>query len=136
MKQPVAVDAAHVVAEAVRGLTEAVRKLEPAQPPRNVSPARRARAAWLLLIPGAAREFEKRVPADHLEDEENDPGGAVRCVCEARTVLKRGELAECAGGCGRWFLRTDGSVRVAKWEAPCELEDRYAGAGWTPAEAA
>lgn len=63
----------------------------------------------LLQLPGFAAQFETRVP------EEYRLGPWVLCTCGELQVIRYAELAECPGGCGRWFLRTEESVRVAKW---------------------
>lgn len=62
---------------------------------------------FMLRLPGFAAQFETRVPAEYLL------GPWVLCTCGELQVLA--ELAECAAGCGRWFLRTEASVRVARW---------------------
>lgn len=71
----------------------------------------RGRAGTLLFLrlPGAAQQFRTVVPADYRL------GPWLLCVCGELQVLEVSEIVECAGECGRWFLRTEGSVRVARW---------------------
>ena len=68
----------------------------------------------LLLRWGLAGQFERVVPEDYVM------GPCVACTCGEFLALDVGEIAECAGGCSRWFLRTEASVRVARW--PVDLE--------------
>lgn len=77
------------------------------QVPRN--PFRAKAGMALLLGWGLARQFEKRVPEEYVM------GYAVACVCGEIAALDVGEIAACVGGCGRWFLRTEESMRVARW---------------------
>lgn len=77
------------------------------QVPRN--PFRGAAGVVLALRIGMAAQFEKRVPEDYLL------GPWVLCVCGALQAIDAGEVVECAGACGRWFLSTGESVRVARW---------------------
>lgn len=85
--------------------------------PRN--PFRgKAGTALFLRLPGAAQQFEKRVPDEYVL------GGWVLCTCGELTVLDAGDIAECAGGCGRWFLRTEVGMRVARWPRDDESEEQ------------
>ncbi len=74
----------------------------------------------LLLRWGLAREFEREVPASHLQA----LGGvvAVSCPCGTVGVLVVGELVPCAGACDRWWLRTPAGVRVARWPGVVESD--------------
>ena len=67
----------------------------------------------MLRIPGAAAEWRHSVPETHLKDD----GATVICRCGAETTLEVGDVEECAGHCGRFFLRAESSMRVAKWDA-------------------
>lgn len=62
-----------------------------------------------LQWPGAAEQFAREVPTDYRL------GPWVLCMCGELVALEVGEIAECAGECGRFFLRTEASVRVARW---------------------
>ncbi len=68
----------------------------------------------LLRLPGLAAEFKRVAPDEYRL------GPWVLCVCGDLFVVELGEVAECPGACGRWFLRTEASVRVARW--PVEVE--------------
>lgn len=83
--------------------------------PRN--PFRSKAGVVLLLRMGLAAQFEKRVPESHVM------GYAVACVCGEVAALDVGEVCECAGGCGRWFLRTETGMRVARWPRDDESEE-------------
>lgn len=79
------------------------------QTPRN--PLRgSAGVLFLLRLPGFAQQFAREVP------EEYRLGSWILCVCGELFTVDVGEVAECAGGCGRWFLRAESSVRVARWD--------------------
>lgn len=65
---------------------------------------------FLLRLPGLAAQFETRVPVEYLL------GPWVLCACGELQVIALHRFVECLGGCGRWFLRTQESVRVAKWK--------------------
>jgi hypothetical protein len=85
------------------------------QIPRN--PFRDTAGVVLLLrLPGFAQQFAKAVPDEYRL------GPVVLCVCGELTALDVGEVAECTGGCDRWFLRTETSVRVARWAPAPETE--------------
>ena len=63
---------------------------------------------------------------DFVVPAESVSGGVdpvVTCRCEAETTLTMKLPMECAGGCGRWFLRTMSDVRV-------EHETRMVLPGW------
>jgi len=78
------------------------------QVPRN--PFAGKAGVALLLRMGLASQFERRVPDEYVM------GYAVRCCGENNVMaLDVGEIAECVGGCGRYFLRTEQSIRVARW---------------------
>lgn len=77
------------------------------QVPRN--PFRGQAGTVLLLRMGLAEQFRKVVPGEYLL------GPWVLCACGELQALEVGEVAECAGGCGRWFLRSEDSMRVARW---------------------
>jgi hypothetical protein len=127
------IDALHSTVETTRRMLDA--RLEeprpvdarlPVKPFRGASGVLRA----MRLVPGLAAQFAASVPETHVEQLERDVLG-VRCH-ELVLLVAVGALEPCPGaGCGRWFLRTERGVRVARWE-PEELEDRYAGPGWTP----
>lgn len=71
----------------------------------------RGGAGLVLLLTrfGLARQFAVEVPETHRM------GPWVACTCGALVSLDRGELAECEHRCGRWFLRTESTIRVARW---------------------
>lgn len=78
------------------------------QVPRN--PWRGTPGLMLLLrLPGFAEQFKRRVPDTHRL------GPWILCTCGELQALRVRELAECGGHCGRWFLRCESSVRVARW---------------------
>lgn len=81
------------------------------QEPRNPFAGKQG-VVLFLRLPGAAQQFVREVPDEYRL------GPWVLCVCGELQALEVGELAECAGACSRWFLRTETSVRVAKWPAP------------------
>lgn len=74
---------------------------------------------FLLRLPGFAAQFRHEVPAAFVVRVLAE-GEAVACRCGGLVAIAYGELVECSGGCGRWFLRTEESVRVAKWAAAAE----------------
>jgi hypothetical protein len=76
----------------------------------------KAGTVLFLRLPGAAAQFEKRVPGEYVM------GYAVACVCGEVAALDVGDIAECAGGCGRWFMRTENTMRVARWPREDEGE--------------
>jgi hypothetical protein len=78
------------------------------QTPRN--PFSGTLGVATLLRMGLAREFATVVPAEYRL------GPWVLCTCGELSVLERpGVIAECPGLCGRFFLRAETSVRVARW---------------------
>lgn len=77
------------------------------QIPRNVF--RGSLGVGTLLRLGMAAQFAAVVPSPCLTED------GVLCRCGHDVVVSVGEVAECGGGCGRWFLRTETSVRVARW---------------------
>lgn len=89
------------------------------QVPRN--PHRgKAGVVWLLQL-GMAAQFRAEVPASHVAHVLAS-GPAVVCRCGSVVELEVGEVAECPGGCDRWFLRTETSVRVARWAPAPDTE--------------
>lgn len=78
------------------------------QQPRNPFRGKQG-VVWFLRLPGAAEQFRVVVPGEYRL------GPWVLCVCGELQALEVGEIVECAGGCGRWFLRTEESVRAARW---------------------
>lgn len=83
--------------------------LEQAAVPVDGRPRNPFGAGRLLRIaPGLAAQFQRTVPVSHVTAE------GVRC-CAGVVPVAVGEIAECPGGCGRFFLRTETSVRVARW---------------------
>jgi hypothetical protein len=74
-----------------------------------------------LLRMGMAAQFEKQVPAEYRL------GPWVLCTCGELVLLPEvGAIAECPGACERWFLRTETSVRVARWP---RVDDEAEGGG-------
>lgn len=74
------------------------------------NPFRGKAGVVLLLGMGLAAQFERVVPDEYRL------GPWVLCVCGELQALDVGEVAECVGACGRWFLRAESSVRVARWD--------------------
>lgn len=103
--------------------------------PLNLDPPTKPWLRGLLaLVPGAAEQFTKQVPATHVVETKLEDGQVeVHVTCCSGPVLlsQVGELVDCPTPCGRWFLRTEIDVRVAKYDVK-EIPDRYAGPGWTP----
>lgn len=81
------------------------------QVPRN--PFAGTAGLALALRLGMARQFRKLVP-----EPEHRLGPWVLCRCEELFTIDRREVRECPGGCGRWYLRTEESVRWALWGEP------------------
>jgi hypothetical protein len=81
--------------------------------PRNPF-AGKAGTVLLLRLPGFAAQFRRVVPAEFVV-RVLASGEAVACPCGEVVPLARAEVAECPGGCSRWFLHAEGSVRVARW---------------------
>lgn len=77
------------------------------QEPRN--PFSGTLGVATLLRLGLAREFATVVPAEYRL------GPWVLCTCGELSALEVGAVAECPGRCGRFFLRAESSVRVARW---------------------
>lgn len=69
----------------------------------------------LALRMGLASQFETRVP-----EPEYRLGPWVLCTCGELQALEYAQLVKCAGHCGRWFLRLESSVRVARWAPESE----------------
>ena len=67
-------------------------------------------ASWLTAIPGFAGLWTTKVPQSHLT------GTGARCICKTEIDLEVGQIAPCPEGCGRWFLRAEGSVRVKRFK--------------------
>ncbi len=82
------------------------------QVPRN--PFRGKAGLVLALRMGMAAQFEKHVP-ERFVTYVLASGVAVACTCGEVVPIDVGEVVECPGGCGRFFLRTETSVRVARW---------------------
>ncbi len=82
------------------------------QVPRN--PFRGKAGLVLALRMGMAAQFEKRVP-ERFVTYVLASGVAVACACGEVVPIDVGEVVECPGGCERWFLATESSVRVARW---------------------
>lgn len=79
------------------------------QVPRN--PFRsKAGVVLLLRMPGFAAQWRKVVPCP-----EHTLGPWVLCRCEELFAIDVGEVAECPRGCGRWYLRTEESLRWVEW---------------------
>lgn len=85
--------------------------------PRRLLGGARGTTCLLRALPGFSELWEKEVPPEYLWRAEGRSGGvcrAVSCVCGAMTALEGG-LVECSGGCGRWFLPLESSVRVKRF---------------------
>lgn len=72
-------------------------------------------------LPGLAEQFQVVVPDSHAhavsELASRVSGHLVECVCGAETgLLPAGSIVECPGACGRWFVDTGVTVRVAKFK--------------------
>jgi hypothetical protein len=80
-------------------------------------PRRLTIATILAAVPSMAEQFDVEVPLSALTAD-----GAIACPCGASTPLPRNELRECAGGCGRWFLRGERRVWRAIAPAPPDVE--------------
>jgi len=81
------------------------------EPLRRQRLPRRVDAPLLLrAIPGLAARFDVEVPATAID------GDTVTCTCGAATNVPAGGMAECAGRCGRHFLRSAGRVWRARVE--------------------
>lgn len=78
-------------------------------------PLKRLPRRHLDGLPG----WDFEVPAEHVKDGV-DP--AVTCRCGSETMLSMKLPMACAGGCGRFFLRTRNGVRVKLFN----LEDETA----------
>lgn len=79
------------------------------------------RGAVLLLrsIPGFADLWDLRVPGRALLETRDRAGEAwciVCCECGEHSAMRPGHLAECPGGCGRWFLHAGPTVRVKRFD--------------------
>lgn len=126
------VDAIHRVAEAVEA-PERARRLQglgAAFPPcRRLFGGERGAVALLRGIPGFAALWETVVPdarVREVQDRELQRWQIVRCRCDEHPALRPGAVAECPGGCGRWFFATGRSVRVHRfgpnYDVPTETE--------------
>lgn len=72
-------------------------------------------AVALLLRMGMAAEFVTVVP-DRFVVRVLAVGEAIACTCGALAPVEVGVVTECPGAeCDRFFLRTESSVRVARW---------------------
>lgn len=85
------------------------------QAPRNIFRGRVGVSTLLRMGMGA--QFRAHVPAPAWRE------GGVSCRCGEDVAIEVGEVAECPGGCGRWFLMTETSVRVARWARETESEE-------------
>jgi hypothetical protein len=104
------------------GYRHGVRQVVPARPetPLKAEMPRRFDVRMLLGIPGLgpafAGEFHKVVP-DRFLTRDGD-GYLVACTCGTEAVQTAyRHVSECPGECGRYFLQTESTVRVARWEA-------------------
>lgn len=79
----------------------------------------------LLLRMGMGAQFERVVPDSHLRVLPTREL-AVACPCGEFVVLEVAEVVECPGLCERWLLRTETSVRVARWP---RVDDEAEGGG-------
>lgn len=84
------------------------------------NPFRGKTGVGLLLRMGAAAQFAASVPSPCWTE------GGVLCRCGETVPIDVGEISECAGGCGRWFLRTETMMRVARWP---RVDDEAEGGG-------
>jgi hypothetical protein len=74
---------------------------------------------FMRALSGLAYRFRREVPREFVDGpEEPDTGlvgASVRCVCGAETgVLPVAVFVSCPGECGRVFLNTAASIRVAR----------------------
>lgn len=79
------------------------------------------RGAVLLLrsIPGFAGLWETVVPDAYvraIQGREGEKWHIVSCPCSEHVALRPGAIADCPGGCGRFYFDTGELVRVKRFE--------------------
>jgi hypothetical protein len=92
-------------------------------PPRRLFGGERGTVLLLRSIPGFADLWERHVPDSHIREARDRASRAwqiVRCMCGEHSAMQAGNLAECPGDCGRWFLHAGRSIRVKRFETEPE----------------
>jgi hypothetical protein len=75
-------------------------------------PRRTNALMWFKAIPGFAVQFKRIVPESYFTAK---PKGRceVRCPCGTTQEFDMGDIHECEGNCGRFYLWSSRTLRVA-----------------------